>query len=53
MQNYRDLKIWEKSHLITLEIYKITKSFPKEEIYSLTSQTRRLFNALVKRYRVH
>ncbi|MGV3588206.1 MAG: four helix bundle protein [Adhaeribacter sp.] len=41
MQNYKELKVWEKSHFITLEIYRITKSFPREEIYGLTSQMRR------------
>jgi four helix bundle protein len=41
MQNYKDLKVWEKSHLFTLKIYDITKSFPREEIYSLTNQVRR------------
>lgn len=41
MQNYKDLKVWEKSHAFTLKIYEITKLFPKEEIYSLTNQVRR------------
>ncbi|MBC7652208.1 MAG: four helix bundle protein [Deinococcales bacterium] len=41
MQNYKDLKVWEKAHLFTLNVYEGTKSFPKEEIYSLTNQVRR------------
>lgn len=41
MQNYKDLKVWEKAHYFTLNIYEITKAFPKEEIYGLTSQMRR------------
>jgi len=41
MQNFRDLKVWHKSHLLTLAIYKATKNFPKEEMYGLTSQMRR------------
>ncbi len=41
MQNYKDLKVWEKAHGFTLKIYEITKLFPKEEIYSLTNQVRR------------
>ncbi|MDR0825420.1 MAG: four helix bundle protein [Prevotella sp.] len=41
MQDYRNLKVWVKAHNLTLSIYKITVSFPKEEIYSLTSQLRR------------
>lgn len=37
----KDLKVWEKAHSLTLSIYEITKTFPKEEIYSLTNQIRR------------
>lgn len=38
---YRDLKVWQKADALALEIYRVTKSFPKEEIYGLTSQLRR------------
>lgn len=38
---FQDLIVWQKGHQFVLEIYKITKSFPKEEIYGLTSQFRR------------
>jgi four helix bundle protein len=41
MKDFRDLKVWKKSHLLTLAIYKITVSFPKEELYGLTNQMRR------------
>lgn len=41
MQNYKDLKVWEKAHAFVLEIYKVSKAFPKEETYSLISQIRR------------
>ncbi len=41
MQDFRNLKVWEKSHALTLGIYASTKSFPREEIYGLTSQMRR------------
>ena len=41
MQNYKDLKVWAKAHEYTLNVYEITKLFPKEEIYSLTNQLRR------------
>lgn len=46
MQNYKDLKVWIKSHEITLKIYHLTKGFPKEEIYSLTSQIRRCSSSI-------
>ena len=41
MQNYKDLKVWEKSHSFTLQVYAATTDFPKEEMYSLTNQIRR------------
>lgn len=41
MRDFRQLRVWEESHGLTLEIYRITKSFPKEEMFSLTSQMRR------------
>lgn len=41
MKNFRELKVWEKSHLFALDIYKMTAELPKEEQYGLTSQIRR------------
>ena len=41
MRDFRKQKVWEKSHSLTLEIYKVTEKFPREEIYGLTSQLRR------------
>jgi four helix bundle protein len=41
MKDFRQLKVWEKSHQLALAIYKLTKEFPKEELYGLTSQIRR------------
>jgi len=41
MKDFRQLKVWEKSHQLALAIYKETKKFPKEELYGLTSQIRR------------
>ena len=46
MQNYKDLKVWEKAHAFTLQVYEITKLFPKEEIYSLTNQLRRSYSSI-------
>lgn len=41
MKNYRELKVWEKAHQLTLTVYRLTTSFPKDELYGLTSQIRR------------
>ncbi len=41
MGNFRDLKVWEKSHALVLDVYKATAIFPKEEVYGLTAQIRR------------
>lgn len=41
MRDFRDLKLWEKAHRLTLAVYKATLVFPKEELYGLTSQIRR------------
>ncbi len=41
MTNYKNLEAWKKSMLLVKEIYLLTKSFPKEEIYALTSQIKR------------
>src|SRR5260221_14648968 len=41
MKNYRDLIVWQKAHKNVLQIYKLTKTFPKEEQFGITSQIRR------------
>ncbi len=41
MRNFRNLSVWQKSHELTLAIYKSTALYPKEEIYGLISQMRR------------
>jgi four helix bundle protein len=41
MQDFRNLKIWESAHALTLVVYRLTRSFPKEEQYGLTNQVRR------------
>ena len=41
MKNYRELKVWQKAHELTLAIYRISAAFPREELYGLTAQLRR------------
>jgi len=41
MKNFRDLQVWHKAHELTLESYRVTDSFPKQELFGLTSQIRR------------
>ena len=41
MQDFRNLKIWRKSHELTLEVYRLTKRFPYEERFGLTRQLRK------------
>ena len=41
LRNYKELKVWQKAYQLCLEVYKITKGFPREERYGLTSQIRR------------
>ena len=40
-KSFTDLVVWQKAHQFVLATYKMTKKFPKEEIYGLTSQFRR------------
>lgn len=41
MKGFRNLHVWTKSHQLTLDIYKSTQQFPKEELFGLVSQLRR------------
>lgn len=41
MKDFRELKVWQKAHELTLAVYQITPSFPREELYGLTTQLRR------------
>jgi four helix bundle protein len=38
---FRGLQIWQRAHELTLELYRTTAAFPKDELYGLTSQIRR------------
>jgi four helix bundle protein len=41
IKSYRDLKIWQRGILLSKQVYELTMSFPKEEVYGITSQMRR------------
>jgi len=41
MQDFRELKVWQRAHELALEVYQITASFPRHEMFGLTSQMRR------------
>ena len=38
IKNFTDLFVWQKGHILVLEVYKYSSTFPKEELFSLTSQ---------------
>lgn len=40
-KSFEELVVWQKGHQLTLHIYKLTRDFPKHELYGLTSQIRR------------
>jgi len=40
-ERFEDLIVWQKSHALVLRVYKLTVTFPREELYGLTSQMRR------------
>jgi four helix bundle protein len=46
MRDFRELKVWQKAHQLTLAIYQTTASFPREERYGLTSQLRRACSSI-------
>jgi four helix bundle protein len=40
-QSFRDVIVWQKAHAFTLAVYRASESFPKHELFALTSQHRR------------
>jgi four helix bundle protein len=41
LKSYKELKVWQKAYELCLDIYRLTRTFPKEEQYNLTTQVRR------------
>lgn len=46
MQNFKDLAVWERAHHFTLKVYEVSRAFPKEEVYGITSQLRRAASSI-------
>ncbi|HEV7673913.1 MAG TPA: four helix bundle protein [Candidatus Angelobacter sp.] len=46
MKDFRELKVWEKAHQLTLLAYKLTNGFPKHELFGLASQIRRCSSSI-------
>lgn len=46
MKDFRTLQVWQKSHDLTIMVYKETYAFPKEELYGITSQLRRAVSSV-------
>jgi four helix bundle protein len=41
IKSFRDLQVWQRSMELTIEVYRLTRAFPKEETFGLSSQLRR------------
>ncbi len=41
MQKFKDLILWKEAHQLTVKVYEVSKQFPKEELFGVTSQLRR------------
>jgi four helix bundle protein len=46
MKDFRELTVWKKSHELTLLVYRSTAVYPNEELFGLTSQTRRACSSI-------
>ena len=46
MKDFKDLRVWEKAHSMTIGVYKATKEFPREELFGITAQMRRAASSI-------
>ncbi|MEX2245486.1 MAG: four helix bundle protein [Dehalococcoidia bacterium] len=46
MQDFRNLKVWQGAHQLALAVYKVTATFPSNELYGLTGQIRRAASSI-------
>jgi four helix bundle protein len=41
VKDFKELRVWTKAHELTMLVYKLTRTFPRDEVYGLSSQVRR------------
>jgi four helix bundle protein len=46
VQSFRSLRVWEKAHKLTQDVYSSSRAFPREEMYGLTGQMRRASSSI-------
>lgn len=46
MRDFRSMQVWHKAHALTLEVYRVSGEFPREEMFGLTSQVRRASSSI-------
>ena len=46
VQPFRKLVVWQKGHALALELYQVSKTFPKDQLYGLRSQIRRAASSI-------
>ncbi len=46
MRDFRSMRVWARSHQLTLDAYRASASFPREELFGLTSQIRRAASSI-------
>jgi hypothetical protein len=39
--DFKDLHVWNEAYALTLDVYRVTRKFPREEVFGLTAQMRR------------
>ena len=46
MRPYKEFRVWQDSHSLTLDVYEVTRTFPREELFGLSSQMRRAASSI-------
>jgi four helix bundle protein len=45
-KSFRDLQVWQKAHALVLDVYRVSRTFPREELFALTNQLRRCITSV-------